>query len=214
MAALTNYAENAIIDAKYRGVALVWPAVIALAFILATRGYSSNIRNAVANVGDTVIPTTANGRLYKCTVGGTCAAGEPAWPLIAGATVADGTATWTEQTTNFEAGIFTEVSNAGNYTRGVLNPSLANWAGTQAAGSTAASTGSSGTTSNNAAITFGSAAPSANWGLIFGMVDMDSATYGAGNAWGYCALNAPKTVNLGDPQPSLLVGSLLFQIDN
>ena len=122
MAALTNFAENAIIDAKYRGVTLVWPTVIAYAFILATRGYSSNIRSAVVSVGDTVIPTAANGRLYKCTVGGTAGAGEPTWPITSGGTVADGTATWTEQTTNFEAGIFTEVANAGNYTRGVLNP--------------------------------------------------------------------------------------------
>ena len=89
MASLTNYAENLITDARYRGQALVWPTVIALAFILATRGYSSNIRSAVVAVNDTVIPTAANGRLYKCTTGGTAGAGEPTWPITAGGTVTD-----------------------------------------------------------------------------------------------------------------------------
>ena len=214
MASLTNYAENLITDARYRGQALTWPTVIAFAFILATRGYSSNIRSAVVSVNDTVIPTAQNGRLYKCTTGGTAGAGEPTWPTTAGATVADGTAVWTEQTTNFEAGVFTEVANAGNYARGVLAPSLVNWAGTQGVGTTVASTGASGTTSNNSTITFGSAAPSVNWGLIFGTVEMDSATYGAGNAWTYTALTTPKTVNSGDPQPTLLAGTYTSQIDN
>ena len=214
MAALTDYAENRIIDAKYRGVALVWPTVIAYAFILATRGYSSNIRSAVVAVNDTVIPTAPNGRLYKCTTGGTAGAGEPTWPTTAGGTVADGTATWTEQTTSLEGGVFTEVANAGNYTRGVLNPSLTNWAGTQAAASTVASTGTGGTTSNNVTITFGSASPSANWGLIFGTMEMDSATYGAGNAWVYTALTAPKTVNLSDPQPTFAPAAFTVQLDN
>lgn len=214
MASLTNYAENLIIDARYRGQALVWPTVIAFAFILSTRGYSSNIRSAVIALNDTVIPTAPNGRLYKCTVGGTAGASEPTWPVTAGGTVTDGTATWTEQTTNFENGIFTEVANAGNYSRGALSPSLSNWAGTQAAASTAVSSGSSGTTSNNVTITFGTAAPSANWGLLFGMVELDSATYGAGNAWSYAALTFPKTVNLGDPQPTIVPSALSVQIDN
>jgi len=64
----------------------------------------------------------------------------------------------------------TEVS--GNaYARQDLAPSLTNWAGTQAAASTTASSGTSGTTSNNVAITFPT--PTASWGTVthFGVWD-------------------------------------------
>ena len=44
-----------------------------------------------------VIPTTPNGRFYHCTTAGTShAATEPTWPTTKGATVTDGTATWTD----------------------------------------------------------------------------------------------------------------------
>lgn len=42
-----------------------------------------------------VTPTTPNGFRYECTVAGTSAAGEPAWPTTLGATVVSGTATFT-----------------------------------------------------------------------------------------------------------------------
>ncbi len=47
----------------------------------------------------------------------------------------------------------TEVSG-GSYARVAVTASLTNWAGTQSAGSTAVSSGSSGQTSNNGSITF------------------------------------------------------------
>ena len=52
-----------------------------------------------------------------------------------------------------DAGGGTEVSG-GSYARAAVTSSLANWAGTQAAASSVASTGTSGTTSNNNAIAF------------------------------------------------------------
>ena len=52
-----------------------------------------------------------------------------------------------------EAGGGTEVTGGG-YARVSVARTLAAWAGTQAAGSTTASTGTGGTTSNNNAITF------------------------------------------------------------
>lgn len=40
-------------------------------------------------------PVTANGYRYECTIGGTTGAFEPTWPTTVGATVADGSVTWT-----------------------------------------------------------------------------------------------------------------------
>jgi hypothetical protein len=72
----------------------------------------------------------------------------------------------------------TEVSG-GSYARQAITSSLANWAGTQGAGTTSASTnssGSSGTTSNNAAITY--PAPTANWTTITTFCLMDASSGG------------------------------------
>lgn len=105
----------------------------------------------------------------------------------------------------------TEVSTSGtNYARQSVTSSLANWAGTQGAGTTVASSGTSGTTSNNNAITFG--APSANWGSITHVGIYDAVT--SGNLIALSALGTAKTVNNGDAAPSFAAGALTFQIDN
>lgn len=110
-----------------------------------------------------------------------------------------------------DAGGGTEVSTSGTgYGRVAAAPSLANWAGTQAAGSTVASSGTSGTTSNNNAITFGS--PTANWGSIVAFGIYDAASGGNLLWWG--SLTVAKTVNSGDAAPSFQAGALAIQIDN
>lgn len=104
----------------------------------------------------------------------------------------------------------TEVTG-GAYARVTYASSLANWAGTQAAASTTASTGTSGTTSNNNAITF--PAPSgANWGVCshFGIYDAVSG----GNLLYWGALTVSKTVNNGDSAPLFAAGALTIQVDN
>ena len=103
----------------------------------------------------------------------------------------------------------TEVTG-GSYARVSVTSSLANWAGTQSAGSTTASSGTGGTTSNNNAITF--PAPTANWGVVTGYAIFDAST--GGNMLIYSALTTNKTVNNGDAAPSFAAGSLTFQIDN
>jgi|SRR6185369_1547957 len=103
----------------------------------------------------------------------------------------------------------TEVSG-GSYARVAVSSSLSNWAGTQSAGSTSASSGNNGTTSNNGAITFPS--PSANWGSITGMAIYDAST--SGNELFWAPLTTSKTVNNGDPAPSFAAAALTIQIDN
>lgn len=108
-----------------------------------------------------------------------------------------------------DSGGGTEVTG-GSYTRVAVASSLANWAGSQSAGSTTASSGTVGTTSNNAAVTF--PAPTANWGTVvaFGVYDASSA----GNLLFYASLTTSKTINNGDAAPSFAAGALTFQADN
>lgn len=132
--------------------------------------------------------------------GGTAAAGTgPATTYVALLTTVDNDADSAK----------VEVSG-GSYARVAVASSLANWAGTQGAGTTTASSGSSGTTSNNVAITF--PAPTANWGSVVGMLIMDAAS--GGNALLRATLTTPKTINNGDPAPYFPPASLTFQIDD
>lgn len=108
-----------------------------------------------------------------------------------------------------DAGGGTEVSG-GSYARVRIQSTLANWAGTQSAGSTIASSGTSGTTSNNGTITFPT--PTADWGSIGSFGLFDAAT--GGNLLFYGALTNAKTVNSGDAAPTFAAASLSIQIDN
>lgn len=98
----------------------------------------------------------------------------------------------------------------GNYARVAVPSSLANWAGTQGAGTTVVSSGTSGQTSNNNAIAFPT--PSASWGQVVGFGVHDSLT--GGTELFYTALTQPKTINNGDPAPSFAAGQLVIQLDN
>ncbi len=102
-----------------------------------------------------------------------------------------------------DSGGGTEVSG-GSYARVSVTSALANWAGTQSAGSTTASSGTGGATSNNGAITFPS--PTANWGTVthFGIFDAASS----GNLLFHGALTASKTINSGDAAPSFQAAQL------
>jgi hypothetical protein len=98
-----------------------------------------------------------------------------------------------------DAGGGTEVSTSGtNYARAAVTCSLANWAGTQSTGSTTASTGTGGVTSNNAAIVFNAPGGTA-WGSIVGFGIFDAAT--GGNLLLFGSLSTAKTVNANDAAP-------------
>jgi hypothetical protein len=102
----------------------------------------------------------------------------------------------------------TEVS--GNaYARVSVTNSLANWAGTQGAGTTVASSGTTATTSNNAAITFPT--PTATWGTVVAFGIWDAST--SGNLLFYGTLTISKTINQSDTV-TFPAASLSLQLDN
>lgn len=108
-----------------------------------------------------------------------------------------------------DSGGGTEVTG-GAYARVNLAPSSsANWRPTQG-GTTAPSTGTTGTTSNAVAVTFPS--PSANWGTVVAFGVFDAST--SGNLLIFGNLTISKTVNNGDAAPSFAIDALTFQIDN
>lgn len=92
-----------------------------------------------------------------------------------------------------DSGGGTEVSG-GSYARVAVTSSLANWAGTQAAGSVVASSGTGGATSNNVAISFPT--PTATWGTVTHFGIYDAATGGNLLFWGSLTIN--KTINQAD----------------
>lgn len=96
-------------------------------------------------------------------------------------------------TATTDAGGGTEVSGGG-YARVAITSSLTNWAGTQAPGSTTASSGTSGQTSNNNTITFPQA--TANWGTITHFALFDAST--GGNMLIHGALTQSKQIDAGD----------------
>lgn len=107
-----------------------------------------------------------------------------------------------------DAGGGTEVAGGG-YARVAVSATLANWAGTQSAGSTTASSGTGGTTSNNGAITFPT--PSGTWGLCthFGIYDASSA----GNLLYWGPLTLPLTISNGNTAPSFAPAQLVVVED-
>lgn len=86
----------------------------------------------------------------------------------------------------------TEVS-AGGYARAAVTSSLPNWAGTQSAGSTTASSGTGGQTSNNASISLGTA--SADWGTVTHWFLIDASS--GGNLLFCAALTSSRSITTG-----------------
>jgi len=84
--------------------------------------------------------------------------------------------------------------------------SLANFAGTQGAGTTTASSGTGGVTSNNGAVTFPT--PSADWGTATHWGVFDAST--GGNLLFHGALLNTRTINTGDGPVSFAAGSFVL----
>ncbi len=99
-------------------------------------------------------------------------------------------------------GSFTEITGIGTI-RATVPRSLAKWAGTQGAGTTLASTGTSHTTSNNDPVTFGTPTGSATASFV-GFFDNSSG----GNCWFYIPIT-PISITTGSPDPVSLAANAL-----
>lgn len=223
MAALTDFSENRAIDGFLRGGCLTTAGAAGSTTVVkgiwtATTAYA---------LGDIVVPhanmTGAGGKLLKCTTAGTSGATNTLAVPNPGSTLADSTVTWTAIATvpaldQVYVGLLTTAptdSTAGTevtggaYARVAVACTLANWAGTQAAASTTASTGTTGLTSNNNVITFPT--PSATWGTVVAMGVYDQLT--GGNLLFYAALTVNKTINTSD-SVTFPAASLTYTADN
>jgi hypothetical protein len=100
----------------------------------------------------------------------------------------------------------TEITGT-SYARQPLTRALATWAGTQAVGSTAASSGTTHMTSNNATINFGTAGSA--WGAVNAVVIYDAIT--SGNPIAVFPLAVTLTINNGDPV-SFAAASVAFTL--
>ena len=102
----------------------------------------------------------------------------------------------------------TEVAAVG-YARLPVPRALASFAGTHGVGTTALSSGASGTTSNNTALQF--VAPTADWGNIVALGIFDAAT--GGNLWFTDRLTTARSVHAGDAPPTFLPAAFSFALD-
>lgn len=119
--------------------------------------------------------------------------------------------TWTIAA-NFHVGLSTAAcsdssvgteATGGSYARVSIARSLTNFAGTQSAGSTTASSGTGGQTSNNIAINFPT--PTAGWGTVTHFFISDASS--GGNLILCKSLTTSKTINSGDTV-SFAIGAL------
>ena len=111
MSGLTDYAQNKLSDALYRGQALGAPATLYFGLITASKG--ERVNSTAYALNDTVVIKIGGVySFYKCTTAGTSAAALPGGYVAArGEAITDGTAVFTEQSAALDAGTaFVEVS--------------------------------------------------------------------------------------------------------
>ena len=210
---LSNYLVNNLIDQVFRQQpGIVAPVNIYVALIVANEGVQATGMVYPAASYMTVLTSDGTFHLYYSSAGGTSAGSAPTFPGIPGESVVDGTVTWVEQTAGLKAGtaITEPTIGSGSYTRVPILSGLAAWAGTQGAGTTTPSTGTSGTTSNNSAITY--ASPTGDWAaspaVVWGVALYDAAS--AGNLLAFGPVTSPQSVPNGSPAPSFVSGAATF----
>lgn len=185
------------------------PVTTFIALLKCTKGARGNSTAYALNDTIAVLANDSKYHLYKCTTAGTTAAAQSTlYPGAANEAITDGTAVFTEQNSVLDSNTTMNEVTGGNYARVSYAASKANWAGTQAAASTTASTGTGGVSSNNAAITFG--VPSADWTTgtekIWGWAEYDLLTNGNLLNWG--PLTTLQSVLNGQAAPSFAAAAL------
>lgn len=214
MSGFSDFAQNKIIDAYRRAQALGAPATLYFTILTCTKGARANTTVYALNDTVAVLANDAKYHPYKVTTAGATAAAQGSlYPGTVGEAITDGTAVLTEQSAAVDANTGLVEPTGGNYARVAVTASLTNFSGTQGAASTTASTGTTGITTNNAAITF--PVPSAQWipagGAAWGYAVYDAAA--AGNMWEWGPLVQLKTsIANGDPAPSWAAGVASFQL--
>lgn len=215
MGALTDYAQNKISDSMRR--AQTFPSLPNLHFTLLTCTHGARGNSTAYSLNNTIAVLANDGKyhLYKVTTAGTTAAAQSTlYPGNANEAITDGTAVLTEQSSALDAGSAIVEPSGGSYARVQVAASLANFSGTQGAGTTTASTGTSGTQSNNGAITFPT--PSADWTSgsvrVWGWAWYDAST--SGNCWEWGPLTALQSILNGQAAPSFAAGALSMTIGN
>lgn len=211
MSGTSDVEQNKYIDATLRGQTYTPLANVFVALLKCTKGL---IARSTAYVLNDTVAVAVNGfnQLYKVTTAGTTAGSSPAYPGATGEIITDGTAQLTEQSAALESSTNMNEVTGGGYARVSVACSLAAWAGTQGAGTTIASSGTSGQTSNNSAITFSQA--TANWNAapegIWGFALYDAAS--AGNLLRFGGLSTVANI-LNTNTANFPAGTLVIKID-
>lgn len=191
---ISQYGAAAWLNEALRNVNYTPAASTYMGLLTASSWAASNAYSA----GSYVIPTTANGRIYKCTTAGTSGSTAPAWPTTDGGTVADGTAVWTEQSIAMSAGTVPEYSGNG----------YAREAATFAA---AAASGKGENCASSAAISF--PVPTAAWPQMVGWGLWDASTAGNLLWWSCEDVNGnPIQSTPGTLQVTIGSGSLVVSL--
>lgn len=209
----TSYLANKLSDWLRRGQAFTPPgAGYSLGLLTSTNGPRGNSTVYALNNTISLTANDSKTHLYKCTTAGTSASAQSTlYPGTFNEAITDGTAVFTEQTAAIRAATVTEASYTG-YARSNTAASLTNWSGTQAAASTVASSGTGvPTSSNNVLVTFGTAATSGTT-FVWAVGTFDATT--VGNMLEIDPLTTVKTINNGDPAPTIAIGALSFAVDN
>jgi hypothetical protein len=212
MSGTSDFNQNRYIDSELRGQAFTLLSNVFVGLLKCTKGALA--RSTAYALNDTVAQVTSSGflQLYRVTTAGTTAGSAPSFPGVAAEIITDGSAVLTEQSTVLESNTSMNEVSGGSYARATVACSLAAWAGTQGAGTTVASSGTSGQTSNNAAVTFAQA--TANWTTspeaIWGFALYDAST--SGNLIRFGGLTAVSSI-LNTNIASFAAGALVVKVD-
>jgi hypothetical protein len=189
IAGLSSYLADKLIDHS-NGVSSYTMPTVYVALIQATAGQSP--RSTAVTSGQTTVPASLNGHMYRCSTAGTTGSGEPTWPTTSAGTVTDGTAVWTEMTPDFQANNTHVTGNECSYT-GYARVALSGLMGSASAGSAA----------NTSAVPFGADTGGTN--DVGAICTYDASS--AGNLLKFCA---PCFLAIGSGvTPSAAIGALV-----